>query len=90
MVLVANFATAQAVLGWTSGLPSVATNNHTIATDSQGNVYTVGIHDTNYDFDPGSGVFNLVCYTNPYSASLTSMYINKTDAAGNFYRGNDE
>ena len=61
MVLVANFATAQAVLGWTSGLPSVATNNHTIATDSQGNVYTVGIHDTNYDFDPGSSVFNLVC-----------------------------
>ena len=83
-VLIGNFAAAQAVLGWTSGLPSVATNNHTIATDSQGNVYTIGIHDTNYDFDPGSGVFNLVCYTNPYSASLTSMYINKTDAAGNF------
>ena len=77
-------ANAQAVQDWTSGLPSISINNHTIATDSQGNVYTIGIHDSNYDFDPGSAIFNLECYTNPYSTTLTSMYIKKSDATGNF------
>ncbi|MBC7494679.1 MAG: T9SS type A sorting domain-containing protein [Flavobacterium sp.] len=78
------FANAQAVQDYTNGLPSISTNNHTIASDSQGNVYTIGLHDSNYDFDPGVAVFNLTCYTNPFSATLTSMYIRKSDFQGNF------
>lgn len=70
-------AHAQAILGWTGGLPSISTNNHTIAPDSQGNVYTIGIHSSNYDFDPGSGVFNLQCFG-------SNMHIMKVNALGNF------
>lgn len=71
------FGNAQAVLGWTGSLPSISTNNHTIATDSQGNVYTIGIHNSNYDFDPSAGVFNLECFG-------SNMYIMKVNALGNF------
>ena len=72
------FANAQVVQNWTSGLPSGGYNNHTIATDSQGNIYSVGNYNgTAHDFDPGTGVFNMSSFSN-------SMYILKLDASGNF------
>jgi hypothetical protein len=78
-LLVTFFANAQAVRDWTSGLPTLYNyNNHTIATDSQGNVYSVGIYSGSaFDFDPSPGVFNM-------SSFSQSMYILKLDASGNF------
>ncbi|MBX2890242.1 MAG: SBBP repeat-containing protein [Saprospiraceae bacterium] len=49
-----------------------------IGVDSWGNVYTVGTFSGNADFDPGTGVFNLV------SAGMGDIFISKLDAAGNF------
>ena len=65
-LLLSYFASAQAVQDWTSGLPTLATyNNHTIATDSQGNVYSVGTYDgVSRDFDSGTGVFNMSSFSN--------------------------
>ncbi|WP_293873802.1 SBBP repeat-containing protein [Flavobacterium sp.] len=83
-LLVFSFAHSQAIQNWTGGLPSIASYNHTIASDSQGNIYSIGLHNSNYDFDPGPAVFNLDCYTNQFSAALTSMYVLKVDALGNF------
>ena len=73
------FANAQAVQDWTSGIPPLANyNNHTIASDSQGNVYSVGKYDGAVrDFDSGPGVFNM-------SAFSGNMYILKVNASGNF------
>ncbi|WP_264522355.1 T9SS type A sorting domain-containing protein [Flavobacterium sp. N1994] len=72
------YAHAQVVQNWTSGLPTGGYNNHTIATDSQGNIYSVGTYDgTARDFDPGSGVFTMSSFSN-------SMYILKLDSSGNF------
>ena len=72
------YSNAQVVQDWTTGLPNVGYNNHTIATDSQGNVYSVGNYNgTARDFDPGAGVFNMSSFSN-------SMYILKLDASGNF------
>ncbi len=78
MALVGNFANGQTVQ-WASNNPGYLDyQNHTVATDSQGNVYTM----MNYgggltDFDPGPGVFNM-------SAYLLTMYIQKFDVNGNF------
>ena len=72
------YSNAQVVQNWTSGLPSGSYNTHTIATDSQGNIYSVGNYNgTARDFDPGTGVFNMSSFSN-------SMYILKLDASGNF------
>lgn len=78
-LLISYFASAQAVQDWTSGLPTLATyNNHTIATDSQGNVYSVGTYDgVSRDFDSGTGVFTMSSFSN-------NMYIVKVNAMGNF------
>ena len=77
--LSAFFTNAQAIQDWTSGLPSIAYyNNHTIATDSQGNVYSVGTYDgVSRDFDSGAGVFTM-------SSFSSNMYIVKVNATGNF------
>ncbi|HMI79437.1 MAG TPA: hypothetical protein VK484_11635, partial [Ferruginibacter sp.] len=48
-----------------------------IETDTNGNVYSVGIFTGTIDFDPGPGVFNL-------TPSSTDVYISKLDASGNF------
>ena len=81
MVMISNFVKAQAVQDWTSGLPALANyNNHTIACDSQGNVYSVNTYygaNGPVDFDPSAGVFTL-------SALSTNMYITKVSAAGAF------
>jgi hypothetical protein len=47
-----------------------------IAVDPTGNVYSIGIFEGTFDFDPGPGVFNL--------SSPPYHYISKLDSAGNF------
>ena len=78
-LVLTNFASAQAIQDWTSGLPTLAYyNNHMIASDSQGNVYSVGTYSgASTDFDSGSGVFNMSAFSN-------NMYIVKVNASGNF------
>lgn len=72
---------AQAIQDWTSDLPPLANyNNHTIATDSQGNVYTIGTYNGGngpVDFDSSAGVFTM-------SSFSLNMYMVKVNAAGNF------
>ncbi len=44
LLLVGIFAKAQVVADWSSTIPTLSNyNNHTIASDSQGNVYSVGV-----------------------------------------------
>jgi Beta-propeller repeat len=50
-----------------------------IKVDALGNVYTCGTFNGTIDFDPGSGVFNLVSHGSSYDA-----FIQKLDANGNF------
>src|SRR5436190_5064410 len=49
-----------------------------IAVDASGNVYTTGMFSGTADFDPGTGVFNLIC------VDYSDMFVSKLDAAGNF------
>ncbi len=79
-MLLGNLACAQTVQ-WTNntaGTASVNYENHSVATDSQGNLYSIGTYSGALtDFDPGTGVFNM-------SAVGTNMFLLKLDAAGNF------
>ena len=80
LLLVSNLAIAQATIDWSAGLPEPNNvyYNHTIASDSQGNIYTVGAYDgVLRDFDSGTGVFNM-------SAPYSNMYIVKVSATGSF------
>ena len=49
-----------------------------VATDSEGNVYTTGYFRNTVDFDPGIGTFNLT------SAGGYDIYISKLDVSGSF------
>jgi len=49
-----------------------------IAVDAAGNVYTTGYFEDTVDFDPGSGITNLISQGN------TDIFIQKLDAMGNF------
>ena len=78
LMLVSNFATAQAVQWLTNSQGPSNYENHTVATDSQGNVYSIGTYNgSSTDFDPTVGVFNMSSYA-------TNMFILKLDAIGNF------
>lgn len=52
--------------------------SQSIAVDATGNVYTTGYFQGTVDFDPGSGVTNLV------SAGVNDIFITKFNASGNF------
>ncbi len=49
--------------------------------DKNGNVYTVGVFSGKVDFDPGTGVFNMISKSTP---SYSDVFISKLDAFGNF------
>lgn len=49
-----------------------------ITTDSNGNIYTIGIFDGTFDFDPGAAVVTLSC------SGTNDMFISKFNAYGNF------
>ncbi|MFZ4631818.1 MAG: SBBP repeat-containing protein [Patescibacteria group bacterium] len=51
---------------------------HSITVDFSGNVYTTGSFSSTVDFDPGSGVYNLV------SAGNVDIFISKLNADGAF------
>jgi len=46
--------------------------------DASGNIYTTGFFEGTVDFDPNSGIFNLI------SAGSRDIFISKLDASGNF------
>ena len=76
--LASAFVNAQATVLWSENSPGPSNyENRTIATDSQGNVYSTGTYTSPQDFDPGPGVFTMTCFQ-------TNMFILKLDAAGNF------
>ena len=50
-----------------------------IATDSVGNVYTVGTYDALIDLDPDTSVFNITSIT-----GITNSFIQKLDSSGQF------
>ena len=52
-----------------------------IAVDLNGNVYTTGSFNETVDFDPGSGVYNLI---NPTMWGSPDIFVSKLDASGNF------
>ena len=51
-----------------------------IALDSSGNVYTTGTFMNTADFDPGTGVYDLIAD----SVYIDDIFISKLDASGNF------
>ena len=65
---------------WVRQMGSLTRNDagKKISTDSNGNVYTIGTHDTIIDFDPSAGVFNLT------PTGTVGSYIQKLDSNGNF------
>jgi hypothetical protein len=56
--------------GWDMG--------QSVAVDGGGNIYTTGFFEGTVDFDPGTGVFNLI------SAGTRDIFVSKLDSAGNF------
>lgn len=66
-------------LVWVKSLGSTASDDgQHILVDNSGNVYTAGSFSGTVDFDPGSGVSNLV------STSGTDAFISKLNSSGNF------
>ncbi len=66
-----NFVWAKAISGTGSN------KGRSVTTDASGNVFTTGQFDGLADFDPGSGIFNLI----PASEDI---FVSKLDASGNF------
>ncbi|MFB0923682.1 MAG: SBBP repeat-containing protein, partial [Vicingaceae bacterium] len=52
--------------------------SNSITIDPIGNIYVTGVFQDVADFDPGSGIFNLVSY------GYNDIFIQKLDATGNF------
>ncbi|HYG52201.1 MAG TPA: SBBP repeat-containing protein [Flavobacteriales bacterium] len=73
------FSSAQPVIQWAKKFGGTALDRTTsLALDASGNVYSTGFFSGTADFDPGTGIFNLV------SAGSQDAYISKLDASGNF------
>ena len=80
ILLFITFTNAQTFsLEWANSMGgSMDDEVYSIATDASGNVYTTGYFKDTVDFDPSSGVFNLI------SNGLSDIFIQKLDANGNF------
>ncbi|MES2139529.1 MAG: T9SS type A sorting domain-containing protein [Bacteroidota bacterium] len=78
-----NFIWAKAM----GGITNVDALGTSIAVDASENVYTTGYFQDTVDFDPGSGVFNLVSmidFSTGSPASSQDIFISKLDSFGNF------
>lgn len=65
-------------LKWVNGIGGSQLDNIcSIKIDGRGNIYSIGMFNDTIDFDPGPGSFPLV------ASSLHSLFISKTDNAGN-------
>ncbi|MBL0912727.1 MAG: T9SS type A sorting domain-containing protein [Bacteroidia bacterium] len=62
----------------TEGNTSAGSGMAVTTDDASGDVYTVGYFSGTVDFDPGAGTFNMT------AAGLEDIFIQKTDASGNF------
>ena len=56
---------------------------HGVAVDGSGNVYTTGHFRSTADFDPGTGVFDLM-RSRPEAGPSLDIFVSKLDSAGNF------
>ena len=54
---------------------------HAVIVDKEGNIYTTGKFDGIVDFDPGPGVYNLICVNSSFVSS--DMFVSKLDSGGN-------
>ena len=63
---------------WAVVIPGFSANDHSIAVDNWGNVYTTGYFNVFGDFDPGPSTFNLT------PIGDDDFYICKLDPSGNF------
>ncbi len=79
LLLLATYFTHSQTVQWAVNSPgALGGENHTLATDAQGNVYSVGAYSSSpQDFDPGTGVYNLAAFSQ-------NMFILKVDVDGNF------
>ncbi len=69
---------AQPTLTWAKQFGGTGQERgHSVAVDSNGNVYTIGNFGGTTDFDPGSGVFNL-------NAANGAVFVSKLNTNGNF------
>ncbi|HYV90156.1 MAG TPA: SBBP repeat-containing protein [Chitinophagales bacterium] len=55
---------------------------YSIAVDESGNVYSTGYFKDTADFDPGTGIYNLIA--GGLAIIYSDIYISKLDASGNF------
>lgn len=71
--------TANGDFVWAKRMGGLSTDiAYSIAIDKSNNIYTTGFFRGTADFDPGSGVYNLI------SEGGTDIFISKLDSAGNF------
>ena len=77
-LLSANLLAQSPMLGWAKAIHEAEVSS--IATSSDGYVYTTGRFFKTTDFDPGPGVFNLSLAPR----SFNDIFIQKLDTAGNF------
>lgn len=69
-------------LNWAKKLGSTGNEYPTAtAVDGSGNIYTIGYFEGTSDFDPGVGVYNLICTG---MGGYPDIFISKLDANGNF------
>ena len=65
---------------WAKALISdIISRGYSISADTSGNIYTTGFFRGTMDFDPGTGVFNLIS-----SVAGNNVFISKLNASGNF------
>lgn len=60
------------------------TRSQSVRTDSDGNVYTMGVFQGTVDFDPGTATQNLTTELSPLGWSVTNVFISKLDSDGNY------